>query len=269
MPSTRYGEIAPRVREICRRYELPYNTGPLFKQLGMVHRTIIRLAFPGGKLRPKPGPVPRREGASARASCARHARRPSAAWRTLATGAEVCSECARTAPKPFCARGTRNNPSARPTQRGVRRHRVARAQRLHGRPPRDARADHAAGQPSSTTRRPPRPQPGHPALARDRPRARHRRGQPGPPAPVLPRGDRRAQGPHRRERVRPAAVRLRAARQRLRPALLPQALPAPQRRRRGADGDSTPRTPRYSASSAPSCRPRASTPSSRARTRPS
>jgi NADPH-dependent stearoyl-CoA 9-desaturase len=56
MPSTRYGEIAPRVREICERYELPYNTGPLSKQLGGVQRTIIRLAFPGGKPRPKPGP---------------------------------------------------------------------------------------------------------------------------------------------------------------------------------------------------------------------
>ena len=56
MPSTRYGEIAPRVREICERYELPYNTGPLLKQLGMVQRTILRLAFPGGKVRPKPGP---------------------------------------------------------------------------------------------------------------------------------------------------------------------------------------------------------------------
>jgi fatty acid desaturase len=56
MPSTRYGEIAPKVREICKRYELPYNTGPLSKQLAMVHRTIVRLAFPGGKPRPKPGP---------------------------------------------------------------------------------------------------------------------------------------------------------------------------------------------------------------------
>ena len=56
MPSTRYGEIAPRVREICERYDLPYNTGPLGKQLLMVHRTIVRLAFPGGKVRPKPGP---------------------------------------------------------------------------------------------------------------------------------------------------------------------------------------------------------------------
>ncbi len=55
MPSSRYSEIAPRVRDICRRYGLPYNTGPLHKQLGTVHRTILRLAFPGGKARPKPG----------------------------------------------------------------------------------------------------------------------------------------------------------------------------------------------------------------------
>jgi linoleoyl-CoA desaturase len=56
MPSTRYAEIAPRVRELCERYELPYNTGPFGKQLGMVQRTILRLALPGGKPRPKPGP---------------------------------------------------------------------------------------------------------------------------------------------------------------------------------------------------------------------
>ncbi len=56
MPSTRYGEIAPKVREICARYELPYNTGPFHQQLGMVQRTILRLAFPGGRPRPKPGP---------------------------------------------------------------------------------------------------------------------------------------------------------------------------------------------------------------------
>jgi linoleoyl-CoA desaturase len=56
MPSSRYGEIAPRVRDICERYGLPYNTGPLRKQLGTVHRTILRLAFPGGQPRPKPGP---------------------------------------------------------------------------------------------------------------------------------------------------------------------------------------------------------------------
>jgi NADPH-dependent stearoyl-CoA 9-desaturase len=56
VPSSRYAEIAPRVREICSRYGLPYNTGPFHRQLGTVHRTILRLAFPGGRPRPKPGP---------------------------------------------------------------------------------------------------------------------------------------------------------------------------------------------------------------------
>jgi fatty acid desaturase len=56
MPSTRYAEIAPRVKDICERYGLPYNGGPFMKQLGMVQRTILRLAFPGGGVREKPGP---------------------------------------------------------------------------------------------------------------------------------------------------------------------------------------------------------------------
>jgi linoleoyl-CoA desaturase len=56
MPSTRYAEIAPRVKDLCERYGLPYNSGPFLKQLGMVQRTILRLALPGGKPRPKPGP---------------------------------------------------------------------------------------------------------------------------------------------------------------------------------------------------------------------
>jgi NADPH-dependent stearoyl-CoA 9-desaturase len=56
MPSTRYAEIAGRVKDICERYELPYNTGPFLSQLGQVQRTILRLAFPGGHPRPKPGP---------------------------------------------------------------------------------------------------------------------------------------------------------------------------------------------------------------------
>jgi linoleoyl-CoA desaturase len=56
MPSSRYGQIAPKVRAICEKYGLPYNTGPFRKQWGTVQRTILRLAFPGGKPRPKPGP---------------------------------------------------------------------------------------------------------------------------------------------------------------------------------------------------------------------
>jgi linoleoyl-CoA desaturase len=48
IPSNRYGEIAPRVREICERYGLPYTTGSLPKQYSKVVRKIVRLAFPGG-----------------------------------------------------------------------------------------------------------------------------------------------------------------------------------------------------------------------------
>jgi len=56
MPSTRYAEIAPQVKDVCERYGLPYNSGPFLQQLGMVQRTILRLAVPGGRPRPKPGP---------------------------------------------------------------------------------------------------------------------------------------------------------------------------------------------------------------------
>lgn len=56
MPASRYSEIAPKIKDICERYQLPYNTGRFSKQWWMVHRTIFRLAFPGGKPRPKPGP---------------------------------------------------------------------------------------------------------------------------------------------------------------------------------------------------------------------
>jgi NADPH-dependent stearoyl-CoA 9-desaturase len=59
MPSSRYQQIAPRVKEVCERYGLPYNTGPFRKQLGSVQRTILRLAFPGGRPRGKQGPYRR------------------------------------------------------------------------------------------------------------------------------------------------------------------------------------------------------------------
>jgi linoleoyl-CoA desaturase len=59
MPSSRYQQIAPRVKAVCERYGLPYNTGPFRKQLGSVQRTILRLAFPGGRPRRKPGPYRR------------------------------------------------------------------------------------------------------------------------------------------------------------------------------------------------------------------
>ena len=46
LPARRYAEIAPQVREICERYGLPYNSGPLPKQFGTVVRKIVRLALP-------------------------------------------------------------------------------------------------------------------------------------------------------------------------------------------------------------------------------
>ena len=73
MPSTRYAEIAPRVKEICERYDLPYNSGPFYQQWGMVQRTILRLAFPGGGPRPKPAPYRGADGTEVDASSNGHA----------------------------------------------------------------------------------------------------------------------------------------------------------------------------------------------------
>jgi len=47
LPSNRHPQIAARVRELCEKYRLPYNTGPLHRQYGTTWRTIVRLAFPG------------------------------------------------------------------------------------------------------------------------------------------------------------------------------------------------------------------------------
>ncbi len=46
IPARRYAEISQEVQEICERYGLPYNTGPLPKQLGSVAKKIVRLASP-------------------------------------------------------------------------------------------------------------------------------------------------------------------------------------------------------------------------------
>jgi fatty acid desaturase len=48
IPSSRYAEIAPRVREICTRFGLPYHSGPLGRQYRSVVKKILRLSFPGG-----------------------------------------------------------------------------------------------------------------------------------------------------------------------------------------------------------------------------
>lgn len=48
LPSNRYAEIAPLVREVCERHDLPYNSGRLGRQYRSVYRQVLRLAFPGG-----------------------------------------------------------------------------------------------------------------------------------------------------------------------------------------------------------------------------
>jgi fatty acid desaturase len=47
IPAWRYSHIAELVRDACRRYGLPYHTGPLRKQLGSVFRKLATLALPG------------------------------------------------------------------------------------------------------------------------------------------------------------------------------------------------------------------------------
>lgn len=47
IPAWRYSHIAEEVRDACRRYGLPYNTGPLGKQLGSVFGKLVKLALPG------------------------------------------------------------------------------------------------------------------------------------------------------------------------------------------------------------------------------
>jgi linoleoyl-CoA desaturase len=60
LPSNRYVEIAPRVRALCRRFDLPYTSGSLVRQVGSVYRRVLRMALPG-PARPEPEPEPAAE----------------------------------------------------------------------------------------------------------------------------------------------------------------------------------------------------------------
>jgi len=46
LPAHRYAEIAPRVRAICERHGLRYETGGLLRQYATVYRRIVRYALP-------------------------------------------------------------------------------------------------------------------------------------------------------------------------------------------------------------------------------
>ena len=48
LPSNRYAEISETVQELCRKYDIPYTTGPLHRQYGQALRTIIKLSLPNG-----------------------------------------------------------------------------------------------------------------------------------------------------------------------------------------------------------------------------
>jgi fatty acid desaturase len=50
MPSNRLQQISVRVRELCDKYDLPYNTGSLARQYFRTQRTIVKLAVPDGFL---------------------------------------------------------------------------------------------------------------------------------------------------------------------------------------------------------------------------
>ncbi|GAA4077825.1 acyl-CoA desaturase [Actinomadura miaoliensis] len=58
LPSNRYAEIAPRVRDLCARYGLPYHTGPLPRQVASTWKKIVRYAFPGPRRPRRPEPAP-------------------------------------------------------------------------------------------------------------------------------------------------------------------------------------------------------------------
>ncbi|WJV51322.1 fatty acid desaturase [Streptomyces flavofungini] len=47
LPSNRYTQLAPRVREICDRcYGLPYATGPLWRQYPSIWGRVLRHPLP-------------------------------------------------------------------------------------------------------------------------------------------------------------------------------------------------------------------------------
>jgi linoleoyl-CoA desaturase len=62
LPSNRYAEIAPKVRELFRRYDLTYTTGSLPRQVSSAWKKVIRLSLPNGflaslKTAPRPAPA--------------------------------------------------------------------------------------------------------------------------------------------------------------------------------------------------------------------
>ncbi len=57
LPSNRYAQISVKVKDICDRYDIPYTTGPLWKQYGQTFRTIMKLSLPNKRTEDNPAPV--------------------------------------------------------------------------------------------------------------------------------------------------------------------------------------------------------------------
>ncbi len=51
LPSNRYQEIAPKIREVFERYGLTYTSGPLVRQVGSAWKKVFRLSLPNDFLR--------------------------------------------------------------------------------------------------------------------------------------------------------------------------------------------------------------------------
>lgn len=60
LPSNRYADISVKVQDICRRYDIPYTTGPLHRQYGQVLRTVMKLSLPNRRTTENAAPVPKR-----------------------------------------------------------------------------------------------------------------------------------------------------------------------------------------------------------------
>ena len=78
MPSTRYAEIAPRVKAICERYELPYNTRPVPApaRRRAAHDPAPRVARRHAAAQARPVPATATATATATRLRRRHPRRP-------------------------------------------------------------------------------------------------------------------------------------------------------------------------------------------------
>ncbi|MGB9012689.1 MAG: acyl-CoA desaturase [Aeromicrobium sp.] len=57
LPSNRYAEISVKVKDICKRYDIPYTIGPLHKQYGQTLRTIMKLSLPNRRTTDNPAPI--------------------------------------------------------------------------------------------------------------------------------------------------------------------------------------------------------------------